>query len=129
MTGFRVRLGTAIVIMIAVLLLLLPASAQAEPNPYGRRSTATTITLDRDGSYQVTLRESQLLVREYQIGFGGSVHDGVPAARRRLPAAALPAGRIHADLRDLGGRPGCAPGVHSDLPSLVRGQHGQLPSR
>ena len=75
MSKVRIRLGTAILIMIAVLLLLLP-SAQAAPNPYGQRSTATTIALDRDGSYQVTLRESQDLVREFEIGFGGSVHDG-----------------------------------------------------
>jgi hypothetical protein len=74
MTSVRVRFSAAVAIM--VLALLLPSSAQAEPNPYGDSSTATTITLDRDGSYQVTLRESQTLVREYQIGFGGSVHDG-----------------------------------------------------
>ena len=61
---------------ILVGALLLPGSARAEPNPYGARSTATTITLEPDGSYQVTLRESQTLVREYQIGFGGNVHDG-----------------------------------------------------
>jgi hypothetical protein len=75
MTGVRARLGMGVVILVGA-LLLLPGSARAEPNPYGSNSTATTITLDRDGSYQVRLRESQILVREYEIGFGGSVHDG-----------------------------------------------------
>ena len=70
------RIGIGLSILIVVGALLLPGSAQAEPNPYGRRGTATTITLDRNGGYQVTLRESQALVREYQIGFGGSVHNG-----------------------------------------------------
>jgi hypothetical protein len=74
MTKVPTRLSTVIVILVVA--LLLPAAAQAAPNPFGPRSTATTITLDRDGSYQVTLRQSQGLVREYQIGFGGSVHDG-----------------------------------------------------
>jgi hypothetical protein len=74
MSRFRARLGAGILIMVAA-LLLLPA-AQAAPNPYGPRSTATTITLAPDGSYRVTLRETQTLVREYQIGFGGYVHDG-----------------------------------------------------
>ena len=70
----RIRAGLGVVIVVVA--LLLPGSAQAEPNPYGRRGTATTITLDRNGGYQVTLRESQTLVREYQITFGGNVHDG-----------------------------------------------------
>ena len=48
----------------------------AAPNPFGPRSTATTIVLNPDGSYDVTLRQTQQLVREYQITFGGGVHDG-----------------------------------------------------
>jgi hypothetical protein len=74
MTKVQARLSTIIVIVVGA--LLLPAAALAAPNPYGLRSTATTITLDRDGSYQVTVRESQDLFREYEIEFGGGVHDG-----------------------------------------------------
>jgi hypothetical protein len=74
MIGVRARLGIVVVIMVGA--LLLPGPARAAPNPYGVRSTDTTITLDRDGSYQVRLRESQGLVREYEIRFGGHVHDG-----------------------------------------------------
>jgi hypothetical protein len=77
MTGVGTRLGVGVVILVGA--LLLPGAARAAPNPYGARSTATTITLEPDGSYQVTLRESQALVREYQIGFGGNVHDGFRA--------------------------------------------------
>ena len=32
--------------------------------------------LQPDGSYDVTLVQAQTLVREYQIRFGGAVHDG-----------------------------------------------------
>jgi hypothetical protein len=77
MSGVRARLGMGVLVVVGA--LLLPGSARAEPNPYGARWTATTITLEPDGSYQVTLRESQTLVREYQIGFGGNVHDGFRA--------------------------------------------------
>jgi hypothetical protein len=75
----RIHSSFGIVALTAVGALLLPGSAPAAPNPYGARSTATTITLEPDGSYQITLRESQALVREYQIGFGGNVHDGFRA--------------------------------------------------
>lgn len=78
MTMIRSCVGI-VVLTTLVGALLLPGSAPAAPNPYGSRSTATTITLEPDGSYQVTLRESQALVREYQIGFGGNVHDGFRA--------------------------------------------------
>ncbi len=60
-------------------LLLTVASGvatPAAPNPFGPRSTATTIVLNPDGSYDVTLRQTQQLVREFQITFGGGVHDG-----------------------------------------------------
>ena len=77
MTSFRARLGMSVVIVLGA--LLLPGSARAEPNPYGQHSTDTTITLEPDGSYQVRFRESQTLVREYQIRFGGNVHDGFKA--------------------------------------------------
>ena len=61
----------------AVLLAVVPVAATpAAPNPYGPRSTATTIVLNPDGSYDVTLRQTQQLVREFQITFGGGVHDG-----------------------------------------------------
>jgi hypothetical protein len=61
----------------AILVAVAPVVATpAAPNPYGPRSTATTIVLHPDGSYDVTLRQSQELVREYQITFGGGVHDG-----------------------------------------------------
>jgi hypothetical protein len=76
MTRVYARLSPAIMIMTMIVALLLPSPAQGAPNPYGQRSTATAITLDSDGSYRVTLRESQDLFREYEIGFGGSVHDG-----------------------------------------------------
>ena len=49
---------------------------RAAPNPFGPRSTATSIVLNLDGSYDVTLRQSQELVREFAITFGGGVHDG-----------------------------------------------------
>jgi hypothetical protein len=74
-TGVRARLGIVVVTLVGA-VLLVPGSARAAPNPYGARSTDTTITLDGDGSYQVRLRESQALVREWEIGFGGGVHDG-----------------------------------------------------
>ena len=77
MTSVRARLGMSVVIVVGA--LLLPGSARAEPNPYGEHSTDTTITLEPDGSYQVRFRESQTLVREYQIRFGGNVHDGFKA--------------------------------------------------
>ena len=61
----------------ALLLAVAPGTATpAAPNPFGPRSTATTIVLNPDGSYDVTLRQTQQLVREYQITFGGGVHDG-----------------------------------------------------
>lgn len=73
---------------IAALLVGSAGTAtRAAPNPYGPRSTATTIVLHPDGSYDVTLRQTQELVREYQITFGGGGHDGF-----RLPddGAVLP---------------------------------------
>jgi hypothetical protein len=73
MSRVRTRVGVAVAILASV---LLPASAQAAPNPYGPRSTQTTIVLHRDGSYDVTFRQTQELVREYQITFGGGVADG-----------------------------------------------------
>jgi hypothetical protein len=73
MTRLNARLGSGIAIVVA---LLLPASAQAAPNPYGPRSAQTTIVLHSDGSYDVTLRQTQELVREYQVTFGAGVHDG-----------------------------------------------------
>lgn len=61
----------------ALLLALAPVGAtRAAPNPFGPRSTETTIVLHPDGSYDVTVRQTQVLVREYQLSFGGSVHDG-----------------------------------------------------
>ncbi len=61
----------------ATVLAVAPVVATpAAPNPFGPRSTATTIVLNPDGSYDVTLRQTQQLVREYQITFGGGVHDG-----------------------------------------------------
>src|SRR5918997_4025396 len=75
----RIRSSLGIMALTLAGALLLPGSAPAAPNPYGARSTATTITLEPEGSYQVTLRESQALVREYQITFGGNVHDGFRA--------------------------------------------------
>jgi hypothetical protein len=71
-------LGRAITVL-AVAALLAGATAptlSAAPNPYGDRSTATTVVLHPDGSYDVTLRQTQELVREYQITFGGGAHDG-----------------------------------------------------
>ena len=70
----RIRIGA--VVLVVVGSLLNPPATQAEPNPYGRRSSQTTIVLHRDGSYDVTLVQAQALVREYQIRFGGDVHDG-----------------------------------------------------
>ena len=64
---------------LAAALLVLPATAPAsyaEPNPYGDRSVATTVVLHADGSYDVTVRQRQTLVREFRITFGGAVHDG-----------------------------------------------------
>ena len=65
---------------LAVATLLVGASVPATPaapNPYGpRASTTTTIVLNPDGSYDVTLRQSQELVREFPLTFGGRVHDG-----------------------------------------------------
>lgn len=69
----RIRIGVVVLVVVAA---LHPPAAQAEPNPYGRRSSETTIVVQRDGSYDVTLVEAQSLVREYQIRFGGAVHDG-----------------------------------------------------
>jgi hypothetical protein len=65
------------VLAVAALLVGVTApSLRAAPNPYGPRSTATTIVLHRDGSYDVTLRQTQELVREFEMSFGGGVHDG-----------------------------------------------------
>jgi hypothetical protein len=62
---------------VAALLLSSSVSAvRAAPNPYGDRSTDTTIVLHPDGSYDVTLRQTQELVREFELTFGGGVHDG-----------------------------------------------------
>jgi hypothetical protein len=62
---------------IAFVLAVAPVTAtRAAPNPFGPRSASTTIVLNPDGSYDVTLRQTQQLVREYQITFGGGVHDG-----------------------------------------------------
>jgi hypothetical protein len=61
----------------AILLMIASVVATpAAPSPFGPRSTATTIVLNPGGSYDVTLRQTQQLVREYQITFGGGVHDG-----------------------------------------------------
>ena len=75
----RPRRAGRLVGILAVAALLAGSPGQkpeAAPNPYGPRSTATTIVLHPDGSYDVTLRQTQELVREYQIIFGGGVHDG-----------------------------------------------------
>jgi hypothetical protein len=64
---------------LALATLLVGSSVpetRAAPNPFGPRSTATSIVLNLDGSYDVTLRQSQELVREFAITFGGGVHDG-----------------------------------------------------
>ena len=66
---------------------------RAEPNPFGPASTATTIALNPDGSYEVTLRESQALVREFRITFGGDVHDGFRLPDDGTLLAALHPGR------------------------------------
>ncbi|HZA73440.1 MAG TPA: hypothetical protein VE476_11075 [Propionibacteriaceae bacterium] len=100
--------GRAITVL-AVAALLAGATAptlSAAPNPYGDRSTATTVVLHPDGSYDVTLRQTQELVREYQITFGGGAHDGF-----RLPddGALLPpylrAGYALTSVSAAGGQP------------------------
>ena len=60
----------------AVLAIAPLVATPAAPNPFGPRSSATTIVLNPDGSYDVTLRQTQQLVSEYQLTFGGGVHDG-----------------------------------------------------
>ena len=72
------RAGRLVGVLVTAVLLvgLSGPTPEAAPNPYGARSTATTIVLHADGSYDVTLRQTQELVREYQITFGGGVHDG-----------------------------------------------------
>ena len=60
----------------ALLVGVTAPPLRAAPNPFGARSTATTIVLRPDGSYDVTLWQTQELVREFQISFGGGVHDG-----------------------------------------------------
>jgi len=69
-------MGIGVVLLVVVGALLNPPATHAEPNPYGQRSSQTTVVLQRDGSYDVTLVQTQTLVREYQIRFGGAVHDG-----------------------------------------------------
>lgn len=74
----RRRIGRRAVLSAAAAVLAASPAAvtEAAPNPYGDRATRTTIVLHPDGSYDVTLRQSVELVREFQVGFGGGVHDG-----------------------------------------------------
>lgn len=69
-----VRLAAALV--LAVLLLLAGPAATPAPNPFGDRSTETIVVLHRDGSYDVTVRQTVELELAYDLTFGGGVHDG-----------------------------------------------------
>ena len=69
-----VRLA-AVLVLAGLLLLTAPAAAPA-PNPFGDRSTETTIVLHRDGTYDVTVRQTVELRLAYDLTFGGGVHDG-----------------------------------------------------
>ena len=74
----RPRLGvrlTAALVLSGLLLLAAPAATPA-PNPYGEISTDTTVVLHRDGSYDVTVRQTVELRLAYDLTFGGGVHDG-----------------------------------------------------
>ena len=63
------RVGIGVVLLVVVgALLNPPVTTQAEPNPYGRRSSQTTIVLQRDGSYDVTLVQAQTLVGSTRSG-------------------------------------------------------------
>lgn len=67
----------AVAVVGAILVGLTPVvTAQAQPNPYGRGSSLTEVALQADGSYTVRAVQTRELVREYELTFGGSVHDG-----------------------------------------------------
>lgn len=80
------RLAGALAVVAMVTTGSVPPSPAA-PNPYGRRSAETTIVLHPDGSYHVTLQQTQVLVREFGLTFGGGVHDGfrLPDDGSKLP--------------------------------------------
>ena len=74
----RPRSGVRVVaaLVLAALLLLAAPAATPAPNPFGDRSTETTVVLHRDGSYDVTVRQTIELRLAYDLTFGGGVHDG-----------------------------------------------------
>lgn len=61
--------------------------ALAAPNPYMGQTAAHTITIDSDGSYQVHIDQTMELARDFDITFGGTVHDGfrLPDTESVLP--------------------------------------------
>lgn len=74
----RPRRATHLVaaLVLAGLLLLTAPAATPAPNPFGDRSIETTVVLHRDGSYDVTVRQTVELKLAYDLAFGGGVHDG-----------------------------------------------------
>lgn len=84
MNGRRRSAVTVVVALAAVVAFLVPGGAAvAQPNPYGQTTHRAVVTLDDRGGYRVVETFDQNLVREYRLGLGGTIPDGVRLAGGR----------------------------------------------